>query len=247
MVKLALVVGHTKSSPGAFAVAPISAFEYAWNSDLAKMIIDHITTLDDAEAQVFCRDRGGIVGAYREVIDWGADAAMELHFNAAGPNATGSETLYCTAVSRPLALAVQDATVSVLGLRDRGVKTPQEATGGRGERNLRQMGSRPSILTEPFFGSNASDAKAADDYKPMLACAQAVAAVNVLANMDAENLWTVSATALNVRGGPGVGYDRLSWGPLNHGKEVEVIARDGDWAMIRTDEGEGYVYASFLV
>ena len=171
---------------------------------------------------------------------------MELHFNAAGPSATGSETLYVTSVSRPLAEAVQDATVSVLGLRDRGVKTPQEASGGRGARNLSQMGAKPSILTEPFFGSNAGDAQAATDYKSHLAVAQAEAAINVLKSVDAEDEWTVTASALNVRGGPGVEYEKLSWGPLAKGSKVDVIARHGDWAQISTGSGEGYVHASFL-
>ncbi|MDD9927560.1 MAG: N-acetylmuramoyl-L-alanine amidase, partial [Rhodospirillaceae bacterium] len=149
MIKLAIVVGHTERQPGASGVSPIDSSEYAWNSDLAAMIVDHVAQVDDAEAKVFFRDSGGIVAAYNDAKAWGADAAMELHFNAAGPSATGSETLYVTSVSRPLAEAVQDATVSVLGLRDRGVKTPQEASGGRGARNLSQMGAKPSILTEP--------------------------------------------------------------------------------------------------
>ena len=247
MIKLAIVVGHEQGRPGARGVSPIDANEYAWNRDLATMMADHVNAMDDAEANIFFRDDVGIVGAYDAVKRWGADAAMELHFNSAGPTATGTETLYLTAVSRPLAETVQDATLATLGLRDRGVKTPQEASGGRGTRSLSQMGSRPSILTEPFFGSNTADATAAQQRKPELAQAQAEAAVNLLNSIDAEDTWIVRASELNVRGGPGVTFEKLSWGPLPNGATVEVVSRHGDWAFIHAPGGEGFVHTAFLV
>ena len=246
MMKVALVVGHTERRPGAAAVAPISSPEYPWNKDFAERLIAHVASLGDAEARAFFRDEVGLVGVYNAVKSWGADCAVELHFNAAGPSATGSETLYVTAVSKQLAEAVQDATVMTLGLRDRGVKTPREASGGRGQRNLSQMGPKPSILTEPFFGSNAGDARIASERKFELIKAQAEAVVNVLKSVDAEDLWTVSANVLNVRGGPGVEFDKLAWGPLDRGATVEVVSRHGDWAMIQSDRGEGFVHSAFL-
>ncbi len=246
MIKLALVVGHEEDRPGARAVSPIDANEYAWNHDLAKMMADHVNAMDGAQAEIFFRDGVGIVGAYNAVRQWGADAAMELHFNSAGPTATGTETLYLKSLSRPLAEAVQDATLTTLGLRDRGVKTPQEASGGRGTRNLSQMGPKPSILTEPFFGSNTADAAAAHQRKPELAAAQAEAAINLLKSLDAEDIWVVRASELNVRGGPGIDFEKLSWGPLPNGTTVEVVSRHGDWAFIHTAGGEGFVHAAFL-
>ncbi|MBT6509644.1 MAG: N-acetylmuramoyl-L-alanine amidase, partial [Rhodospirillaceae bacterium] len=203
MTKLALVVGHTKSSPGATAAAPINDSEYRWNKELAEMMLAHAAGMAGVAAKVFQRDGVGVAGAYRQAWEWGAEGSIELHFNAAGPSATGSETLYVTPLSLPLAEAVQDATLTVLGLRDRGVKTSLAASGGRGEQNLMQMGGRPSILTEPFFGSNPADATVARQQKSALARAQLEAAVNVLVNIDAEDHWTVRASALNVRGGPG--------------------------------------------
>ncbi len=246
MIKLALVIGHTEQRQGAFGVSPIGANEYSWNKDLAQMMAAHLEDMDDVEAKSFFRDDVGIVGAYDAAKDWGADAAIELHFNSAGPTATGSETLFVTAVSRPLAEAVQDATVTTLGLRDRGVKTPNEASGGRGTRNLSQMGPKPSILTEPFFGSNAGDATAASERKSALARAQVEAAVNVLRSIDAEDVWTVSASSLNVRGGPGIEFEKLAWGLLENGVSVELISRQGDWALIRASGGEGFVHTAFL-
>ena len=247
MLKLALVVGHEQGAQGAKAVPPIDQHEYVWNTELAQMMVAHINTLSDAEAKIFFRDTVGIVGAYNAAKEWGADAAIELHFNSAGPTATGTETLFLTPVSKPLAEAVQDATLATLGLKDRGVKTPQQASGGRGTKSLSQMGPKPSILTEPFFGSNASDAATAAQRKAALAAAQAQAAVNLLNSMDSDDTWTVKASALNVRGGPGVAFEKLSWGPLQRGATVEVISRDGDWAFIRAPEGEGFVHAAFLI
>jgi len=247
MVKIAIVVGHTKNAPGAFAAEPIETSEYSWNGDLANKMVNHASTIGGAEAMIFRRDDGGIRGAYREAKDWGADAAIELHFNAAGPSATGSETLYVTPVSKPLAEAVQDATVMTLDSRDRGVKTPNEASGGRGTTNLSQMGAKPSILTEPFFGSNIGDCTAANANKARLAEAQIGAALNFLLNFEPEELSVVSASALNVRGGPGLDYERLSWGPLHRGESVEVVSRHDDWAFIETENGErGFVFAAFL-
>ncbi len=180
MIKLALVVGHERDRPGARAVSPIDANEYAWNRDLAMMMADHVNAMDGPQAEIFFCDEAGILGAYNAVKRWGADAAIELHFNAAGPTATGTETLYLTGASRPLAEVVHTATLATLGLRDRGVKTPQRASGGRGEFNLSQMGCKPSILTEPFFGSNADDAATAQRLKRELAIAQADAAIAIL-------------------------------------------------------------------
>jgi SH3-like domain-containing protein len=109
------------------------------------------------------------------------------------------------------------------------------------------MGARPSILTEPFFGSNASDAATAAARKDELAAAQAGAAINLLKSMDVEDIWTVRASVLNVRGGPGVEFDTLDWGPLANGAKVEVISRSGDWAFVRAEKGEGFVHGAFLI
>jgi hypothetical protein len=255
MRKLAIIVGHTRSRGGAFAGAPIDQSEYDWNSDLAQRMKAHADQhLADALAvEVFTRDDGGVRGAYGRARAWGADAAMELHFNAAGPGATGTETLYLTAASRVLAEAIQDATVDVLGLRDRGVKTPHEASGGRGASNLSQMGLRPSILTEPFFGSNPADRDAAQTRKQDLAVAQVTTACHVLNALyddeaDDEQA-SVIASVLNVRGGPGVEYDTLSWGPLPAETIVRVLDRGPVWWKICMPDNArnvGFVHSAYL-
>ena len=114
------------------------------------------------------------------------------------------------------------------------------------------MGFRPSILTEPFFGSNAEDAKRAHRKKTELAHAQLKAAASYLIkpfDNDDDKVWTVTAASLNVRGGPGTSFEALSWGPLKAGDEVRLISRDNSWRFIQfgdNDTQRGFVFGSFL-
>lgn len=211
MAKLAIVIGHHKAGKGAYAKAPIDAFEYDWNGQLAKLMEAHTATIEGLEVKRFFRDGVGLKGAYAAVREWGADAAMELRFNAAGPKATGTETLFVTAESEALAEAIQDATLDCLALRDRGLGNPAKHKGGRGKQNLTQMRGHPSVLTEPFFGSNPSDCAVAHKHMQALAEAQLEAAANVLMSRPLERLWEVTASKLNVRGGHGTGFDTLDW------------------------------------
>jgi hypothetical protein len=173
--KLAVVVGHTKRSPGAFGQEPIGQNEYYWNSGLAALMKDHAAAHALA-VEVFYRDNGGIAGAYSRAGEWGADGCIELHFNAATPAASGTETIVVTKISKPLADAVQGAMVQTLDLRNRGVKEPWE---GRGRQSLTRL-PVPSVLVEPFFGSNPADCHRADEQKDRLAAALVEAAASVL-------------------------------------------------------------------
>ena len=59
----------------------------------------------------------------------------------------------------------------------------------------------------------------------------------------------VTASALNVREGAGIGYDRLDWGPLPRGAEVEVLDEVGEWAFVAVPEDDsrrGYVHQAYL-
>lgn len=62
--------------------------------------------------------------------------------------------------------------------------------------------------------------------------------------------FTVRVQALNMRGGPGVGYPKLDSSPtLAEGTVVEELGTVGDWMHIRLTRSpkiEGYVYASYL-
>ena len=114
--KLAIVVGHTTIAPGASGVAPISASEYPWNKDLAAKVVSECSALG-VTAQVFLRDNGGISGAYSSAAAIGPKAVVELHFNANGGAARGTETLYGTAcqASKAWAERVHNAMAQLYG------------------------------------------------------------------------------------------------------------------------------------
>lgn len=162
--QLALVVGHTARSPGAYS--PIMEIaEYPYNKELAHMILDYTPPVL-VDCEIFYRDGRGIAKTYAAVKEWGADACIELHFNSVeSPRVSGTETIYFTDASRPFAMAVQKAMVEALGLPDRGIRLPWN---GRGTTSLTSL-QVPSIITEPFFARNPDDCRAAVRSKEKLA------------------------------------------------------------------------------
>lgn len=174
--KLAVVVGHTKRSPGAPGVEPISMHEYFWNHQLAQQI-QSTANSKGVDCKIFFRDGIGISGAYRNVASWLPNACIELHFNAYNGRVKGTETLYgLYGESEKWADAVQNAMVTLYeraGAYDRGIKLRK--TGERGGKNVNQLKEIPSCLIEPFFGDESSEAKLAKDYLIDLAAAIVVA------------------------------------------------------------------------
>jgi N-acetylmuramoyl-L-alanine amidase len=160
--KLALVVGHTLNSPGAYGVAPIGTYEYPWNKDLANIIKSRAVE-KGIECAIFFRDNGGLKGAYSRVEAWGAQASIELHFNNAEKpqTAVGTEVLYGKYVpsSKTLAAIMQKKLVALYNRTskaDRKIKLTQP--GQRGYNNTHTTKIIPNCLTEPFFGDHKADA-----------------------------------------------------------------------------------------
>lgn len=171
---LAVVVGHTRSSPGAEGKAPplpsspaAARYEYTWNSELAEMIKQKADA-GGIRCSVFLRDNGGITGAYARVRQWRPEATVELHFNAFNKQVRGTETLFALSSSLAWAQALQDEFVALYerkGSLNRGLK--DRSGGGRGHLSLTQIA--PSALIEPFFGDEPSDAELGDKNKARLA------------------------------------------------------------------------------
>jgi N-acetylmuramoyl-L-alanine amidase len=159
--KVAIVVGHNRSSQGAAAGSPIRRSEWIYNTKVSEEIVEeawHYNIL----AKVFFRVPSGsysdeIRDVYAQVSSWGASCALELHFNSGPPSATGTETLFRSdsSKSRNLAVKLQASVVAALGLRDRGLLA--RSRGERGAGSLYAAEQVPTALAEPFFGSNASD------------------------------------------------------------------------------------------
>ena len=160
MHKIALVIGHNSKAQGAERRDNREP-EYVFNGRVAAAVEALAQDYPAISVKTFRRSAGGgyrkeIRRVYGEVDDWGADVAIELHFNAsANPQANGCETLSSgSSGSLRLAKAINDDIVSALGIKDRGIKTIPAS--GRGGGSL-HAGEAPAVLLEPFFGSNPSD------------------------------------------------------------------------------------------
>ena len=154
--KLAVVVGHTRSRPGAWGCGGINSNEWHFNTDLAK-IITRIGSEKGVLVRTYWRDKGGRTGAYRNLKAWGADAVAELHFNSTfrpSDKARGSLTIGAggnAKESHRFACMVQQRTMTLMGgdgRYDYGVSRQSYASSFK----------IPWILTEPAFGNNEKDA-----------------------------------------------------------------------------------------
>ena len=164
--RLAIIVGHTLHRQGAAALPPIDQNEYPFNTEIARRM-ELAAANHGMVARTFFRDGVGIQGAYQNAVAFDPDSIIELHFNAAeNPAARGTETLYgdVNPDSRRLAELVQNSMVSVFGRSrsgNRGIKVRQP--GDRGFASVTAAPTVPSVLVEPFFGSNAGECRLAHE------------------------------------------------------------------------------------
>lgn len=167
-MKLAIVIGHNAVAQGATRVTDGKS-EFYWNSRLADLIRGH----DEDAVRIFRRMPGlgysaEIDRVYALVDGWGADCSVELHFNGV-PDVRAKGCLTLTS-GRPgslaLARAVHPRMLAVMGNEDDGIAVRLRPE--RGGRSLWQARA-PAILTEPYFGSNASECRIADMHVDELA------------------------------------------------------------------------------
>lgn len=158
-LKLAIVVGHEKEKPGAYAIEPISLHEYDYNTGVAQVMYRYAREFG-IECKIFLRDKIGLEGCYDQVNEWAKFShalCIELHFNACDTKARGTEVLFGSDESIDFARLIQE-TVCILfkrtGKQNRGIKKRLE---GRGAKNL-ALCHVPCALVEPFFGDNKQDA-----------------------------------------------------------------------------------------
>jgi len=156
--RLAIIVGHESRAQGAVAAPPLSMSEYAYNTLVAEDM-EAYAKGTGLETKIFYRDGIGISGAGKAASAWcsrhSKSRCIELHFNAALPKATGTETLYDSREqgNEKFARAIQKQLVALFGAPDRGTKKVDE---GRGSSNLKAV-TVIGCLVEPLFGSNKSD------------------------------------------------------------------------------------------
>jgi N-acetylmuramoyl-L-alanine amidase len=159
--RLAIVVGHTKAKSGAAAIAPISQAEYHWNLGVADRMEDAARAAGIA-TKICLRDNVGIRGAYETAAAFQPAGIIELHFNSFDtPTVRGTETLHSEdhPKSRLLAERVHGAMIEALRENggDRGIKVRRP--GDRGHGNVSARPDFPSVLVEPFFGSNPAECR----------------------------------------------------------------------------------------
>lgn len=93
----------------------------------------------------------------RRLKELKVDVALELHFNAAGPLATGYEFLHWSCSPKGVTLGqkmLREFTKAFPEQRNRGLKSI--GVPDRGGLFLRKSHC-PALICEPFFGSNAKD------------------------------------------------------------------------------------------
>jgi N-acetylmuramoyl-L-alanine amidase len=163
--RLAVIVGHNATSPGASALAPIGRSEFAFNSVVAERMVAEASHYNILARTFFRKAQGGyqkeIARVYAEVADWSPNCAVELHFNSANPTGKGTEMLCRPGRPRARSLASHvaqevDATLG-FGLRHQGTGVKIAGPTDRGGASLHALPDVPTILTEPFFGSNENE------------------------------------------------------------------------------------------
>lgn len=143
-MKVAIVIGHDKTSPGAFS-NHLGLSEYIYNSEVASHL----------PYDVFKRPSGGYKTAMKQLGQdvKGYDLIVELHFNSFNNSANGCETVtypgnvkaegfgkeYCRLITNHFCN------------KNRGAKIA--SVGGRGYWFLHYMPAT-AIILEPFFGDS---------------------------------------------------------------------------------------------
>ena len=160
MKKIALVVGHRASAPGAYGNAGLPEWHF-WNAAVAEVMARSEGL--PVSLKVFHRKEHGtgytqrMKELHREIDAWGADISVSLHFNASSNGAAnGHEVLYCSSSKGGLRYAalMNDIFTKNLPNKNRGIKPKSKGDRGGG---FLCRGRSYCILIEPFFASHQSE------------------------------------------------------------------------------------------
>lgn len=156
--KMAYVVGHRKSSPGAYSPHGILP-EFEFNSEIVKQIDSPYIDI------YFYEDTPGYMNRVEklaeEVNSKDYKAVIELHYNSTkNPKANGTEALFFkgSIVGKEIAEGLSSSFSLGFNLKNRGVKALSNSN-QRGYGFLESI-KAPAIIFEPIFGSNKDDVEA---------------------------------------------------------------------------------------
>ena len=165
LAKVAIVVGHNRSAPGAWLKPPINESEFVFNNKVADALIKGDT--GNITFKKFNRTPGGGYAAeidrvYEQVNKWGPEFIVELHFNGGGGDYTCMLAAEASPMSQECAKIMSEFFATTLGIRDAGVfkSGPKD----RGGRSL-YAGQANTVLTEPFFGDTQHHANMVDSLR----------------------------------------------------------------------------------
>lgn len=157
-MKTAIIVGHHQNGKG--ATSPfLGKSEFDFYSEVVELL------KDEQGVEIFKYDpiksyTARVKKLAKEVNSKGFQLVIELHFNAAIPQANGCETLYYFASKKSQQLAIEFSEVvnAWTGIKIRGNNGAKALV----NENDRGFGTvyyyaAPTILIEPFFGSNETD------------------------------------------------------------------------------------------
>jgi len=155
-MKIGLAVGHSRlGDSGAYTSGEYVLSEWDFNHDLVKRIVPYLNVdyavYDQYPVKTYT---AGINYLAKRLDEDNVDAVVELHFNSAGPKASGHEWLYwhTSKGGAELAYALRDEMdMAYPDMKSRGAKPRVRKQ--RGSFLLRKV--RPvACIAEPFFGSN---------------------------------------------------------------------------------------------
>ena len=156
-MKAAICIGHSRSGDaGAKSVGEVSEWNY--NVPVGEAITD-ILQASGVQVLLLTSYEGNGYGAAmswvaRELDAFGADCALELHFNSASPSAKGFEHLFWHSSDRgkELAALISEAQAEAFPSSvSRGIKAKDSSDRGSG---FLSKPACPAVIAEPFFGSN---------------------------------------------------------------------------------------------
>lgn len=161
-MKIALTVGHSLLKNGNYTSADGRRYggcnEYKWCKAFSKQAASALKKNGHTVKRIVCPEKKFTSSKEERlyklnIINSGSyDLVIELHLNAASPNAEGTEVLYKSDTGKKYAAQVQKQLSAVF--KDRGIKQ-------RTDLYILNGTKPPAVLIETFFCTNKSDYKKA--------------------------------------------------------------------------------------
>lgn len=150
--KVALIVGHCSSAPGATNQTN-GVSEYLFNKNVVEVLVTLVSKF--SECKIITRDKSE-KDEVEKVNAYSPDVAFSFHANGFAGEASGSEVLYCLGSAKGAIFApvMLDHIYKALGLRKRGIKGIKESE--RGWYFLSKTVC-PALILEPFFITSDGD------------------------------------------------------------------------------------------